>query len=175
MRRELRQAISNAVAGATNATTTNTPITPGRAQDVIGAAAAGVATNLAPGALAPTAAPALTAATNSAPATAPLVSGAATNRAIRTVPQRAQPTTVAIPGGTRTATNAPPPPGIRPFPGTPVAGANTNAPMPIPLTSLPNVATNASGLPDPDQVIPSGMLQARNMPLDQFLLMYQLI
>src|SRR6185436_12221417 len=41
--------------------------------------------------------------------------------------------------------------------------------------SVPNVVTNASGLPDPDQIIPAGTLQARNMPLDQFLLMYQLI
>jgi general secretion pathway protein D len=35
--------------------------------------------------------------------------------------------------------------------------------------------TTASGLPDPDQIIPAGTLQARNMPLDQFFLLYSLI
>ncbi len=83
--------------------------------------------------------------------------------------------TVTVPGTARSLTNAPPAPGVRPLPGTQVAGGSANAPSPTPPPGVADAVANAAGAPDPDQIIPAGTLQARNMPLDQFFLLYQLI
>src|SRR5262245_50698060 len=105
MRRALRQAMTNAVAGATNATPTNTTPAQNSTANAIDVSAPRTPTNAVAGAASPTALTNSAAATNVAPSPTPLMSAPTTNRATRPVPQRTPPTSVALPGTTRPGTN----------------------------------------------------------------------
>jgi general secretion pathway protein D len=114
----------------------------------------------------------------SAPATVPAAAAAAPAPGVRTFPP-SRPATGNPPAATAVTpipAGAPVvPPGIRPAPGAPGAAPGAIVPGAVPVANAPVAAAEETGPLDPDQVIPAGTFQARNMSLEQFFQMYSLI